>query len=106
MGYTDSIIKFLHGKDDEIMFESAVEKNVFTALAQQAIKLVAENTHDAFCDGYEIVCSAYDRILIPIIRPLLHSNEELMKALNEQVKYGTKITVTTEEMDKLMKEIK
>ena len=41
-------------------------------------------------------------MFIPIIIPLLDTIDNYRKALKNQVKYGTKITVTAEQMNKLI----
>lgn len=47
----------------------------------------------------------YNNIILPVIVPLVKSIKNYQDALEQYMKYGTKITVTTEQMDKLIKDL-
>ena len=108
MKYGDYIRNFTRMRQkDEILFKCGLEETTFCALVERTCELVEKNNQRFGIgqeDFYSVVADTYD-MLFPIVRCLVDMQEETRKAYEEYLKYGTKITVTTEEMDALKKEI-
>ena len=88
---------------------NAIERTAFISLALSVCRIVDEcitNNGVGFDGIYpEVVMKTYGDIYLPIVKTLIDGQEEIRKALEEQIKYGTKITLTTEQMENFKKEV-
>ena len=46
----------------------------------------------------------FEHVFKPVFKPLMKTIEDYQEALQKQIQYGTVITLTTEQMDKLQKD--
>lgn len=84
--------------------DTSMGRSSFISLCEGLEKVVenAVSGWDDEIDYEDIVEGGFEEVFVPVIIPLLDAIDNYRKALENQLKYGTKITVTTEQMDKLI----
>ena len=110
---SDKIPYFLkYAKENEAFTPSfkylgtSIGRSSFISLCECLEKVVegAVSGWEYEIDYDGIVGDGFEGVFVPIIIPLLDAIDNYRKALENQLKYGTKITVTTEQMDKLIED--
>ena len=86
--------------------DTSIGRSSFISLCE-GLEKVVENAVSGWeyeIDYEDIVESGFEEVFIPIIIPLLDAIDNYRKALENQVKQGTKIIVTSEQMNKLIED--
>lgn len=87
--------------------EDNMKKSAFIILAESFCGLIEGNVRglEWECDFNDVVADVYS-FVFPIVENLIDNNNRLMSEYQKQVLYGTRITLTTEEMGQLLKSLK
>lgn len=93
----------LLGKDRDDLFLSNAEKTAFLILSEQICMLFKEHNENGDIDELKLINDFYEKIFVPVIRPIIHSNDNLIKELELQMKYGTRITLLPEQIDEILR---
>lgn len=109
IGHYETAINNFLKSNKVINFDNAIERTAFIALAIAVCRIVDEcsshNNSDWGGKYGEVITKTYGDIYLPIIKVLIDGQEQIRKALEEQIKYGTKITLTTEQIENFKKEV-
>jgi len=92
----------LNDKEDKLFLNNA-EREMFIILSDQICMLFEEHNKERYFDKLKLIKDFYNKIFVFTVRPLMENNEKLFKELELQMKYGTRITLLPEEIDKIMK---
>lgn len=84
------------------LFLSNVEKTAFLILSDEICTLFREHNENGNIDNLKLINDFYEKIFVPVIRPIIQSNEDLIKELELQKKYGTRITLLPEQINKIL----
>ena len=115
LDYINTYIKpWLKTNNREDLFPTKFELDLFISLAENCCALIEGNDlHEGIVYGHSwdadymgVISDVYNFIYVPIIRNLLANQDKLVKALEEQIRYGTKITLTTEQMENALAKIR
>ena len=93
----------LLGKDRDDLFLSNTEKTAFLILSEQICMLFREHNENGDIDELKLINDFYEKIFVPVIRPIIQSNDNLIKELELQMKYGTRITLLPEQIDEILR---
>ena len=93
----------LLGKDRDDLFLSNTEKTAFLILSEQICMLFKEHNENGDIDELKLINDFYEKIFVPVIRPIIQSNDNLIKELELQMKYGTRITLLPEQIDEILR---
>ena len=92
----------LLGKDRGGLFRNNVEKTAFLVLSDEICMLFREHNENGNIDNLKLINDFYEKIFVPVIRPIIQSNEDLIKELELEKKYGMRITLLPEEINKIL----
>jgi hypothetical protein len=95
----------LNDTEDNKLFSNNAEKKMFIILSDQICMLFEEYNKERYFDKLKLIKDFYDKIFVFTVRPLMENNEKLMKELELQMKYGMRITLLPEQIDKIMGEL-
>lgn len=93
----------LLGKNRDDLFLSNTEKTAFLILSEQICMLFKEHNENGDIDELKLINDFYEKIFVPVIRPIIQSNDNLIKELELQMKYGTRITLLPEQIDEILR---
>ena len=92
----------LLGKDREGLFRNNVEKTAFLVLSDEICMLFREHNENGNINNLKLINDFYEKIFVPTIRPIIQSNEDLIKELELEKKYGMRITLLPEQINKIL----
>lgn len=95
----------LNGTENDKLFLNNAEKEMFIILSDQICMLFEEYNKERYFDKLKLIKDFYDKIFVFTVRPLMENNEKLMKELELQMKYGMRITLLPEQINKIMNEL-
>lgn len=93
----------LLGKDREGLFRNNVEKTAFLVLSDEICMLFREHNENGNINNLKLINDFYEKIFVPTIRPIIQSNEDLIKELELEKKYGMRITLLPEQINEILK---
>ena len=109
MKYGDYILRFEKLRGGYInLYKNNIERSAFYMLAEQNCELVTKVQKlkgVVSPDFDEVVEETYYMLFVPIVKGLCQMNEDTIKALEDQIKFGTRITITTDEARKVIEQI-
>ena len=94
-----------HGEDK--IFSDSLTKRCFIVACEGVFDILDKivDWNECRVKLEDVPEEVYEHILLPVIIPLVNSIKQYQEALEQQIKYGTKITVTTEQMENIKKEL-
>lgn len=95
----------LNDTENDKLFLNNAEKEMFIILSDQICMLFEEYNKERYFDKLKLIKDFYDKIFVFTVRPLMENNEKLMKELELQMKYGMRITLLPEQINKIMNEL-
>ena len=95
----------LNDTENDKLFLNNAEKEMFIILSDQICMLFEEHNKERYFDKLKLIKDFYDKIFVFTVRPLMENNEKLMKELELQMKYGMRITLLPEQINKIMNEL-
>ena len=100
------LVKEFMQKWDKEWYTNPMLSDFFIVLCQSVYDIVESNTDgNGFVDRNGIISDTNDLIFQPLFLPMLKNNEELMKKLEEQMKYSSCSKIMfTDELKKIMEE--
>ena len=96
-----TIKHYMSTKGEE--FHNPIKKDLFIVLCQSVEQIIRGNVSEDFIDTAGIVDDTYN-LIYNMFKPLVETNNNLLKELEKQVKYGKgcKIIVDPESLKKLV----
>ena len=101
MQFEKYICDYIVSNGSNTLFRNSFEKTAFIVAAEMMCQIVEQAGGHDF---HGAVANTYRKLFEVVLKPLFDSQENLIKALENQMKYGTRITITTEQMEKLLEE--
>lgn len=95
----------LNDTENDKLFLNNAEKEMFIILSDQICMLFEEYNKERYFDKLKLIKDFYDKIFVFTVRPLMENNEKLIKELELQMKYGMRITLLPEQINKIMNEL-
>ena len=95
-------ILLLGRPDGENLFLNNTEETAFFVLSDVICRLFREHNENGNIDELKLIRDFYEKIFMPLIRPIIQNNEKLIKELELERKYGMRITLLPEQINKIL----